>query len=227
MKYMPEPFRYTVHLQTYQVISNVVPSRIDWLHCWLLHIFILLYPPLPPPIILSCFSLNFSPISAFNKSSILPFKCIPLPFLSLFFLCLVLSLSRPFIWLCNIRQAANSLYTSIRGEPSTHTHKPATDYCLLAEGFVCYPAQTKRLQRERAREWACVQGWQLERVRECGFDISLGNLSHSLHRIKIQETQAHKHIQTRANTHQMAEQHQVFVLHSLAINLSARLLFSV
>lgn len=123
MKYMPEPFRYTVHLQTYQVISNVVPSRIDWLHCWLLHIFILLYPPLPPPIILSCFSLNFSPISAFNKSSILPFKCTPLPSLSLFFLCLVLSLSRPFIWLCNIRQAANSLYTSIRGEPSTHTNQ--------------------------------------------------------------------------------------------------------
>lgn len=74
---MPEPFRYTVHLQTYQVISNVVPSRIDWLHCWLLHIFILLYPPPPPPIILSCFSLNSLPSVLSTNHPSLPFKYTP------------------------------------------------------------------------------------------------------------------------------------------------------
>lgn len=145
MKYMPEPFRYTVHLQTYQVISNVVPSRIDWLHCWLLHIlFSSILHHLHPLFYLVFPSISLPSVLSTNHPS-LPFKYTLLPSLSLFFLCLVLSLSHPFIWLCNIRQAANSLYTSIRGEPSTHTHKPAMDCCLLAEGFVCYPAQTKRL----------------------------------------------------------------------------------
>lgn len=80
-----------------------------------------------------------------------------------------------------------------------HTLIYATAACLSAACFVRFPVKPKD-RRETGS--VCVQGWHLEHVLECDFDISLGDLSHSLRCIQIQQKrgcrQTHRHIEQMA-----------------------------
>lgn len=65
-----------------------------------------------------------------------------------------------------------------------HTH---TAHSLSTWGFMCRPMRSQRLRTDRYCVYLCVSvGRHLERVLECDFDISLGNLSHSLRCVPLQ-----------------------------------------